>query len=136
MASGVNFLIFVDKSTNETPNFVKVGGQRGGKFNRSGDTIDVTTKDDIGWKNNRAGLLEWSIEGDGVMIENDEGFKLLEQKFLAREQVKVKIGYASGLAYEGMGVLTDFPLDAPYDDEVTYSIKIQGCGAVTPKGQA
>lgn len=129
--NGVNFKIYVNTGEEATPNFVSVGGQRGGKLNRSGDTVDVTTKDDNGWKASRVGLLEWSIDGDGIFISDDEGYALLETAFLEKEPVLVKMAVASGLKYEGLAVVTDFPLDMPYDNEVTYSVKLQGMGALT-----
>lgn len=133
MAKGVDFVIKVNKGTTELPEYVKVAGQRGGKLNRSGDTIDVTTKDDEGWKNNRVGLLEWSIDGDGLVVVDDEGYKKIEEAFLNRQTVLVQFGVESGLCFEGEAVITDFPLDAPYDDELSYSVKLQGCGALTKK---
>ena len=128
--NGVNFKIYANKGTQDEPNYVSVGGQRGGKLNRSGDSVDVTTKDDKGWKASRVGLLEWSIDGDGIYIEGDEGYELLEEKFLNREPVLVKMAVANGIKHEGLAVITDLPLDMPYDNEVTYSIKLQGMGAL------
>lgn len=129
--NGVNFKIYVNKAEDLAPaQYVAVGGQRGGKLNRSGDTIDTTTKDDKGWKANRVGLLEWSIDGDGIYISDDEGYALLEEAFLQKKVVKVKMAVASGMKYEGEAVITDFPLDMPYDNEVTYTVKLQGTGAL------
>lgn len=127
---GVNFKIYVNKGTDEAPKFISVGGQRGGKLNRSGDSVDTTTKDDNGWKASRVGLLEWSIDGDGVYVENDEGYKLLEEAFLSTKTVLVRMGMESGLKYEGLANITDFPLDMPFDNDVTYTVKLQGTGAL------
>lgn len=130
--NGVNFKIYVNKGeSTSSPQYVAVGGQRGGKLNRSGDTIDTTTKDDNGWKANRVGLLEWSIDGDGIYISDDEGYQLLEEAFLQKKVVLVKMAVASGIKYSGEAVITDFPLDMPYDNEVTYTVKLQGTGALT-----
>lgn len=130
MASGVDFKIYVNKGQDNSPEYVAVGGQRGGKLNRSGSEIDVTTKDTGGWKASKVGLLEWSIDGDGVFLESDEGFKALEGAFLQRKEVLVKMGTATGLHYKGKAVVTDFPLDMPYDNEITYSVKLKGTGAL------
>ena len=128
--NGVNFKIYVNKGTAEAPQYVAIGGQRGGKLNRSGDTVDTTTKDDNGWKASRLGLLEWSIDGDGIYIENDEGYGLLEEAFLNKEVVLVKMAVSKGLKFEGEAIITDFPVDMPFDNEVTYTVKLQGTGAL------
>lgn len=127
---GVNFKIYVNVSETETPSYKAVAGQKGGKLNRSADTVDTTTKDGAGWKESRAGLLEWSIDGDGVFVHGNEGLKALEKAFLERKVIKVKMGMETGLAYEGNAIITDFPLDMPYDNDVTYSVKLQGTGAL------
>lgn len=127
--NGVNFKIYAGKGEGETKTYVPVGGQRGGKLNRSADTVDVTTKDGNGWKESRTGLKEWSIDGDGIFIENNEGYLLIEEAFLNNKVVVVRMA-TEGLKYEGEAVITDFPLDMPFDNEVTYSVKLQGTGAL------
>ena len=73
MARGVNFLIYVeDKTTPDT--FIKVAGQRGGTLTREYDTLDVTSKDNFGWSDEEYGVASWSIEADGLLVENDAGF--------------------------------------------------------------
>ena len=128
--NGVNFKIYVNKTVGEVVTQIPVGGQRGGKLNRSADTVDTTTKDGNGWKESRTGLKEWSIDGDGIFIENDEGFTLLENAFLNNELVTVHMAVEEGMKFIGNAVVTDFPLDMPFDNEVTYSVKLQGTGAL------
>ena len=132
--NGVNFKIYANKGTQEQPEYVSVGGQRGGKLNRSGDTVDVTTKDDNGWKASRVGLLEWSIDGDGILIDGDEAFGMLEEAFLSGEYVDVKIGDDAGWGFEGKAIITDFPVEAPYDDALSYSMTLQGTGVLNKIG--
>lgn len=131
MAQGVNFKIYVNKGTKESPNFIAVAGQRGGKLNRSANVHDVTTKDGNGWKEVRTGIKEWSIDGDGVVVFSDEGFLLLEQAFTGNQVVPVYIGTEDNLKYSGNAVISDFPLDMPYDNECTYSLKLEGTGELT-----
>ena len=132
MARGVNFLIFINTSTDgSTENYVKVAGQRGGTFNRSADTLDITSKDNFGWQDEDYGVMSWSIEGDGLLVEDDAGYKALEDAFMAREFVKVRWETAAKTQYEGQAVITDFPVEAPYDDSATYSITLNGKGEPT-----
>lgn len=129
---GVKFKILVEKTVGEAKSFVVVGGQRGGKLNRSAETVDTTTKDAGGWKEARPGLLEWSIDGDGIYLTGNEGYNLIETAFIQKELVKVRMAVEGGVGFEGMAVIVDFPLDMPFDNEVTYSIKVQGTGALVP----
>jgi TP901-1 family phage major tail protein len=131
MAQGVNFKIYVDKSSSGSAQWVAVAGQRGGKLNRSASVHDTTTKDGNGWAEKRTGIKEWSIDGDGVVVFSDEGWKLLETAFNTNKVVKVHIGESGGVTYSGSAVISDFPIDMPYDNECTYSLKLEGTGALT-----
>ena len=33
--------------------------------------------------------------------------------------------------YKGKAIITDFPIDAPYDDAATYSLTLQGTGELS-----
>jgi TP901-1 family phage major tail protein len=127
-STGINFLIQINKGTDASPNFITVGGQRGGKLNHSADAIDVTAKDSLGFKEFEYGFHEWDIAGDGVLIEDDEAFKLLEDAFFANEKVNIQMLTQGGNKYSGRAVISDFPIDAPYKDTATYNIKFKGDG--------
>lgn len=117
----------VDQETDKV-----LAGQRNATLNRSAETIDATSKDTEGyWKENLQGFKEWSIDCDGALVESDEAYAILEEKFLNSENVDVKIIMGSGTEYTGNAVLTDFPLDMPYDDLVTYSLSLTGSGPLT-----
>lgn len=108
-----------------------LGGQRGATLNRSAETLDATSKDTEGfWKETLQGFKEWSIDTDGLLIESDEAYSVLEEKFLKSENVDVLVIMGSGTKYKGNAVITDFPLEMPYDDMVTYSLSLTGSGAL------
>ncbi|WP_342045986.1 phage major tail protein, TP901-1 family [Bacillus sp. OTU530] len=130
MARGVNFLIYVNTGTTETPVWTKVAGQRGGTFNRDVETIDTTSKDST-WSELDYGFASWSIEGDGLLVENDVAFVELEDAFMSKTIVKVRFETAAGAKYEGNALITSLPIEAPYDDAATYSITLTGTGAPT-----
>lgn len=122
---GLNILVSV-KSGGE---FKAVGGQRGATLNRGSETLDVSNKATGGaWKEFIAGAKEWSIDADGILIEDDTAFQLLETAYLSGDLVEVKIGEDSGWGYTGMAIITDFPVEAPYDDALSYSMTLQGTG--------
>lgn len=125
---GINFVVEVNKGDDITPIWVQVAGQKAGKVNRSQDTIDTTTKDSGLDKEFEPSFREWSIDADGLLVKDDEGYKLLEDTYYQSKKVQVRMKTAGGNAYKGMAIITDFPIDAPYNDTVKYSLKLQGTG--------
>lgn len=130
MAKGVDFVIKIeDSSVPGTYNIL--GGQRGATLNRSSETIDITTKSSSGWRENEASIREWSIEADGLLIEDDTAYTELENCYMNGTKVLVELVTAAGNTYEGEALITDFPIEAPYDDAATYSVTLQGTGPLT-----
>lgn len=141
VTAGMDILLKVNVAEAEAPaNYVAIAGQRGATLNRSRDTIDTTCKDSAGgWKTSIAGMGEWSIDTDGILIDGDENFAKLEKAFINRETLVVQMVNAkTGAGYEGEVVITDFPLEAPYDDAMTYSLSLAGAGELkaVPKSES
>ncbi len=108
-----------------------LAGQRNATLSRSAETVDATSKDTLGfWKEPLAGFKEWSIDCDGAFIESDAAYGLLETAFINSNNVVVYIELPSGTKYKGETTITDFSLEFPYDDLVTYSVSLQGSGAL------
>ncbi len=131
VTAGMDIILKVNIAEAEAEaNYVAIAGQRGATLNRSRDVIDVTCKDaGGGWKQSIAGFGEWSIDTDGILIDGDENFAKLEKSFLNREVILVQmVNSKTGKGYEGEAVVTDFPLEAPYDDAMTYSLSLKGAG--------
>lgn len=131
MARGVNFLLYVNTGTEAVPVYTKIAGQKGGSFTRSTDTIDLTSKDNVGWQDEDYGVASWSIEADGLLVEDDAGYSALEDAFDNKEFVLVRWETAAGNKYEGQAIISDFSTEAPYDDNATYSITLNGKGQYT-----
>lgn len=125
---GVAVLIEVQDVT--TGEFSKVAAQRGGTLNRSADTLDASSKEDYGWANNEAGIKSWSIDCDGLFVENVQGFNDLNAAWVNGDCVRVRVRFPSGLTFVGNAIITDFPIEFPYDDAVTYSLTFEGKGAL------
>ncbi|MDC2863498.1 phage major tail protein, TP901-1 family [Bacillus sp. BP-3] len=126
--SGMKVKLYIEDATTGKV----LGGQRNATLSRSAETIDATSKDTLGfWKESLQGFKEWSIDADGCFIESDAAYGLLETAFLNSENVNVYIELPSGTKYTGNCTITDFSLEFPYDDLVTYSISLQGSGALT-----
>ena len=111
-----------------------ISGQQGLTINRSAETTEINNKDtEDSWKSKLAGMKEWSIDNDGMYIKDDESHKLLGQYFESGDPVCIKI-YNKKLRkgmFGGLAVITDYSLEAPYDDAMTYSITLEGQGKLT-----
>ncbi|MCD4839730.1 phage major tail protein, TP901-1 family [Neobacillus sedimentimangrovi] len=129
---GIDFIINVNIGTDQEPVWTKVAGQRGCTLNRSAETLETTSKDSTsGFKEFEVSFKEWSIEADGLLVNGDTGFSALEDAFMNGEKVKVQMATPSGDKFEGMALITDFPIEAPYDDMATYSVTLQGSGLLS-----
>lgn len=130
--AGVDVLVKVHNGTS----YVVVGGQTGATLNRSASTIDTTNKSSGGWTEVITHLKEWSVDFDGFVMLGDEGQELLETSFENNSAVKVEVRVgadndANGYTLSGDGYITDFPVELPQDNCVTYSLSVAGASALT-----
>lgn len=110
-----------------------ISGQQGLTINRSADSIEITSKDTQGgWKSKIAGMKEWSIDNDGLYAPNSESHTMMAMAFDKNEPVCIKVinGKTQTGMFGGLAVITDYPVEAPYDDAVTYSMSMEGIGAL------
>lgn len=117
----------------EGTQLLAISGQQGLTINRSADTIEISSKDTQGgWKSYLAGMKEWSIENDGLFVPNDQSHSTLSWAFENGDPVCIKVvdGKRKIGMFGGLAVVTDYPIEAPYDDAVTYSITLSGMGAL------
>lgn len=110
-----------------------ISGQKGLTINRSADSIEVTSKDTKGgWKSKIAGMKEWSVDNDGFYVPSHASHKALGTAFQNSDPVCIKIvnGKTKKSMFGGLAYVTDYSLEAPYDDGMTYSITLDGNGAL------
>lgn len=124
---GKGTVIKVDKGDGE---FIAVCGQTGGSLSREVETMEVYTKDDDG-KQVFGTYSSWSVSLEALYVLNDEGYALLEQKFAAKENVKVEIALEDGKKYTGDGLITSLEMDLGQDDMISISCEISGSGDLT-----
>lgn len=105
-----------------------LGGQRNATLSRSTESMDATSKDSDGWEEKEIGLKNWSVDCDGLMVEDDAAFLALETAYMTNIKVDVEVAFKSGGKYTGKAIITDFPIEAPYDDLSTYSVSLEGDG--------
>ncbi|MFI3299256.1 MAG: phage tail tube protein [Rikenellaceae bacterium] len=103
------------------------------------ETKDIRTKDTKG-KEKAAGDISFSIDGDGLVVIDDEIENTHSSEdvlgiVLSKKLVKVIIkSPLSGLlkTYSGDGFITSFSLSTTAGDNATYSYSITGSGELTP----
>lgn len=112
-------------------NLLAIAGQQGLTINRTKDSIEVTSKDTGGgYKQKIGGFKEWSIDNDGLYVRDHDSHKALSAAFENDDLLCIKVidqKNEKGL-FGGLAVLTDYSLEAPYDDAMTYSISLEGSG--------
>ena len=103
------------------------------------DTIDVSTKDSAGFRDLIGGQKSFSLSADGLMdfagvaadTEPDELFT----QMMNRTAVTFVFGLASPASgdytYSGSGFITSLELSGGMEDAPTYSVSIEGTGALT-----
>jgi len=128
--TGVSIKISVNTGTEASPVWTEVGGQRNATLNRSKAEINASDKTTQGWERTIGGLKKWSIDADGLYIYDDAGYAALENAFLTDQRVQVAMAMPDGKKRYGLAEITDFPIEAPYDDAATYSITLSGAGAL------
>lgn len=127
--AGKDILLAVFNSSGDK--LLAVAGQQGLTINRSKDSIEVTSKDTKGgWKSKVGGMKEWSIENDGLYVGEDESHRALNKAFHDDEMVCLKVinQKEKTSMFGGLAIVTDYPIEAPFDDAVTYSISLEGVG--------
>lgn len=128
--AGKDILLSIWDTSGEA--LLAVAGQQGLTINRDKDTIEVTSKDSSGWKQNIVGFKEWSIDNDGVYVRDHASHKLLRDIFDGDDPVLIKVTNQKTKTdmFGGLALLTSYPIEAPYDDAVTYTISLTGTGAL------
>lgn len=106
---------------------VAIGGQSGATLNRSMNVIETTDKTSNGWVTKIGGTKEWSIDMDAFLVVSDAGYQALSTAFANREEVDIEMAIGN-ITYSGKALLSDFPVEAPSDDAVTFSITLEGTG--------
>ena len=101
------------------------------------DTIDISTKDSSGFRDLLGGQKSFSLSADGLMdfagvagdTEPDELFEQMD----GRTPVTFTFALATPAGYTltGSGFITSLEISGAMEDAPTYSVSIEGTGALT-----
>lgn len=106
-----------------------LGGQQGANLMRQAQVINITNKINSEWAENLTGVKSWSVVCSGLYVVNDKSFSLLEDAFMNNKKVEVSINIGSQ-QLKGQAIITDFPLNAVFNKEFKYNLKLLGTGAL------
>ena len=106
-----------------------LGGQQGANFMRQAQIINITNKINSEWSENLSGTKSWSLSCSGLYVVNDKSFALLEDAFMNNKPVEVSINVGSQ-QLKGNALITEFPLNAVFNKEFKYTLKLLGTGAL------
>lgn len=109
-----------------------LGGQRDVSMEVDTDDIDISSKDGLGWKQNRNGLKGWSIDIDTIMTTGDSANAALKAAFNAGTPIQVRIKYPDGSKDTGNALVKSFSTKAPMNGETSGAIKMKGDGPLIP----
>lgn len=109
---------------------VVVAGKKNAAMSLSSDTLDTTTAESLGWKEKDYGFKEWSISTDGLLVADDEGFYAVEDALINGTVLDIEI-IRDKKKYVGQCLITSLECDAPFDDMISYSVNLEGTGALT-----
>lgn len=128
--AGIDILIYLMLGS-PTPTKTLIGGQRGATISHTTDVIDAKHKSSGAWANNIPSFLNWSIQGDAVIIEDDACRTALRAAWRNRELVQIEIDYPDGVTESGSATIADLSDNAPHDNVATMTINLTGNGELT-----
>lgn len=128
-------LVALYKDVAGTP--TKVANLTSTDFELSKDTIDATNKDGGSYKEFLVGLSGWTMSAEGIFEEDASSTgisakDLLDDVIAGAPITVVMTSLVSGdLKLSGSAVITSFAWSAPVNDVATFSVSLQGSGALT-----
>lgn len=109
-----------------------VGGFKSNDLTINGEAVDVTTKDNVGFKEllEGAGVRSLSASGDGVFM-NDATFAIAHGHVLAGTHPDCEITVPGLGTYTGKFAISSLQMSGGFEGEITYTISLDSAGAIT-----
>ena len=94
----------------------------------TGNTLETSSKDGGKWTSKAVSKLSWSLTTDNLYSVED--FNALVNSWISREELTVAFAVCTNA---GKVVITSITANAPDNDNATYSVTLEGTGALSPK---
>jgi TP901-1 family phage major tail protein len=115
----------------------KVANATSSDFELTRDTIDATNKDGGQYKEFLVGLAGWTMNAEGIFEEDGSATgvsakDLLDDVIAGTAVTVVMTSNVSGdIKVSGSAIISSFAWNAPVNDVATFSVSLQGTGALT-----
>jgi TP901-1 family phage major tail protein len=115
----------------------KVANATSSDFELTRDTIDATNKDGGVYKEFLIGLAGWTMNAEGLFEEDGSATgisaKDLLDDIIAGTPITVVMtsNVTGDIKVSGSAIITSFAWNAPVNDVATFSVALQGTGALT-----
>ena len=132
---GQHLRVFVDG--------VCVAGELSCTFHIGTTTEETSSKDSVGdWKEEEVTQKDWDVQCDALVVAKDENGKgLVDMMGLTGQTVALKfqetngaqnrVEVESGISKSGNAIVADVSVNSQDKNNVTYSVKFNGVGALT-----
>lgn len=107
-----------------------VAAQSDASLNRQAALNDISDRIAMDWQSSLPGLKAWSVNCSGAYISDDEALAALEDAFAKGTKIEVLLS-SDSISYKGEAYIMSFPVGATFNKDVTYTIMLQGVGALT-----
>ena len=126
--NGKDFLVYVDG--------VAITHSTGCSISISGSTVPSTTKDSAGWAESLAGTRSWSVSSDQMLALNatlgiEEVYAIFADTVQRTVTAKFATSDAADRFFSGSARITGIEVSADNESVTTYSLSLEGTGALT-----
>ncbi|MFN3232937.1 MAG: phage major tail protein, TP901-1 family [Alphaproteobacteria bacterium] len=126
------FLLKIGAGDGPPETFSTVAGLNTTSLTINNETVDVTTKDDVGWRTLLAGasFRTMSVSGNGI-IQSAANKQQLVDNALDGSIDNYEMTFEDGAKFTGAFQVTSVELSGEHNGALTYSISLESSGAVT-----
>lgn len=116
--------------------YTKIGEMKDVTISIQRDQIDVSSHSTAGWKENIAGLAQWSANASYIYVEGDVAQEVLYDAFINYAPLYFKFAPRGDATQSGQniwvgwGIVTSWDISGPNNDAVMSNVQIQGQGAL------
>lgn len=109
-----------------------IGGQRDAKLRLGSNLIDATHKGSGSWKRTLAGIRDYSVQADCLVVESDAQQAALITAFLSATQATVSVTFYMpwGETFSGTCQIGSLEWGAPYNEMATFVASFDGNSAL------
>ena len=101
--------------TKDPTQWILIGGQRNTPLSQKAESIDATSKDSGDYTTKIPGMLSWTSNYEGLMILDDTGREIMEDRYRNRQQAYFRQEYPDGSYRTGWAAITQYDEDHGYN---------------------